>query len=59
MKNGIAVHFPVSMRSIFSLLLLSLLFTGFLTHAEQTFIMNEKRMSAIAALLSRPRSFSI
>ena len=59
MKHGIAVYLPVRIRSIFSLRSLSLLSLGLTTVFSHTFSMNENRISAIAALLSSPRSFSI
>ena len=58
-KKGIAVHLPVRIRSIFSLLMLSLLFSGLLTKAEQIFVIKEYRISAMAALRSSFLSFSI
>ena len=58
-KQGIAVYFPVRIRSIFSLRILSLLSLGFTTVFSQTFSIKVKRISAIAALRSSPRSFSI
>ena len=50
---------PVKTLSIFSLLFLSRLSVGLTTVLSHTFSINEKRISAIAALLSSPRSFSI
>ena len=58
-KVGIAVYFPVSTVSIFLLRICSLLSSGFITVFSHSFIINEKRISAIEALLSRPLSFSI
>ena len=59
MKQGIAVHFPVRMRSSFSERILSLLSFGFTTVLSQTRSMKSKRMSAMAALRSMPPSRSI
>ena len=56
---GIAVYFPVRILSILSLRARSLLSRGFFTVCLTTFMINENLMSAIAALLSIPHSFSI
>ena len=58
-NTGRAVYLPVSTLSMRRLRRCSLLSRGFMTHSAQIFSMNEKRISAIAALRSRPRSFSI
>ena len=58
-KIGIAVYFPVSHLSIRWLRMCSLLSFGLITHSLQTLSINAKRISAMAALLSRPLSFSI
>ena len=58
-KQGIAVYFPVSMRSIFWLRIRSLLSFGLTTVCSHTFSIKVNRISAIAALRSIPRSFSI
>ena len=58
-KHGIAVYFPVSIRSSFRLRICSLLSFGFTTVLSQTFSIKENRISAMAALRSSPRSFSI
>ena len=55
---GIAVYLPVSMRSILRLRICSLLSCGFITVFLHMLDINEKRISAIAALRSSPRSFS-
>ena len=56
---GIAVYLPVRKASNFSLLCLSLLSLGLTTDAATSFFIKEKRISAIAADLSIPRSSSI
>ena len=56
---GMAVYFPVRILSILALRACSLLSLGFITVLLHTFRMKEKRISAIAAALSSPRSFSI
>jgi len=58
-KHGIAVYFPVKIRSIFSLRIRSLLSFGFTTACSHKRSMKSKRISAIAALRSTPRSVSI
>ena len=58
-KHGRAVYFPVSTRSIFVLRTCSRLSFGFTTVSRQTFSIKLKRISAIAAARSRPRSVSI
>ena len=56
---GIAVYLPVSSVSIFRLRMSSLLSRGLVTHSAQTRWIYVKRISAMAALRSSPRSFSI
>ena len=58
-KHGMAVYFPVRILSIFTLRRCSLLSFGFTTVASQIFSINVKRISAIAADRSSPRSCSI
>ena len=58
-KSGSAVHLPVSRRSMRRLVSRSRLSRGLTTAAETMRSMNEKRMSAIAAARSSPRSCSI
>ena len=59
MNAGIAVYRPVRILSIFSLRRRSRLSFGLVTVSRQTLPMKSKRMSATAALRSRPDSFSI
>ena len=56
---GIALYLPVSTLSIISDLVRSLLSCGFTTVSWQTPSIKLKRISAIAAALSSPHSFSI
>ena len=56
---GMAVYLPVSTRSILRLRSSSREACGFTTAADTIFSINEKRMSAMAAARSRPRSSSI
>ncbi len=56
---GRAVYFPVKIRSIAVLRTCSLLSCGLTTVSLQILLINEKRMSAMAAARSSPRSFSI
>ena len=58
-KHGIAVYFPVRIRSIFSLRTRSLLSFGFTTVCSHNRSIKSNLISAIAALRSSPRSFSI
>ena len=58
MNIGIAVYFPVRTLSILWLLALPLFTFGLITHSSHAFMIKSKRMSAIAAFLSSPRSFS-
>lgn len=57
MKEGIAVYLPVRILSIRLLLLCDLLSLAFTTVSSHTLLINLKRISAIAADLSSPRSF--
>ena len=59
MNIGMAVHLPVSTRSMATERLCSRLSCGLTTHEAQTCSMNEKRMSARAAMRSLPDSSSI
>ena len=59
MKAGMAVHLPVRVRSILRLRRYSLLSLGLDTVCAHRRPMKEKRMSAMAAWRSRPRSSSI
>ena len=54
-----AVHLPVSILSMARLRWYSLLSLGFTTVLEQRRLMNVKRISAMAAARSSPRSSSI
>ncbi len=58
-KVGRAVYFPVKIRSIAALRTCSLLSCGLTTVSLQILLIKEKRMSAMAAARSSPRSFSI
>ena len=58
-KEGIAVYFPVSILSIFTLRICDLLSNGFITVLLQTLVIKVNLISARADCLSLPVSFSI